>query len=249
MQAAHTSHQGDQLFCVRVVPRQVSFAWIIRLCNLSSTFWGFKHFFQTSCTLSSTSYLAREAWDMYAKLRNWNVPQATIRVHFPDGFVVEATFKSTETISDVMELVRKAITRPDLPFYLCTNLNLVLLFLKQTHHFISIPMPWDVTFFVGLSCVNPFWYQSVNFKRLLPCSCRTDVLMELILVLCADTTPPKKPLRDLQQNMINASFCPGANVHFSFNPSQGDEFLIRQFSMFKPQHCHGFLQMNDKHTK
>ena len=39
---------------------------------------------------------------------------------------MEATFKSTETISDVVELVRKAITRPDLPFHLCTNLNPVL---------------------------------------------------------------------------------------------------------------------------
>lgn len=45
---------------------------------------------------------------MYAKLRNYNVPQATIRVHFPDGFVVEATFKSAETISDIIALVRKS---------------------------------------------------------------------------------------------------------------------------------------------
>ncbi|KAG0585035.1 hypothetical protein KC19_3G252500 [Ceratodon purpureus] len=93
--------------------------------------------------------------------------KATIRVHFPDGFVLEATFKSMETISDIMELVRKAITRPDLPFYLYT-------------------------------------------------------------------TPPKKPLRDLQQNMINASFCPGANVHFSFNPSQAVE-IPREGPYLRPE--------------
>lgn len=93
--------------------------------------------------------------------------KATIRVHFPDGFVVEATFKSTETVSDIMELVRKAITRPDLPFYLYT-------------------------------------------------------------------TPPKKPLRDLQQNMIDACFCPGANVHFSYNPSQAVE-IPREGPYLRPE--------------
>lgn len=57
---------------------------------------------------------------MHAKLLQFQcMQQATIRVHFPDGFVVEATFKSTETMSDLMEVVRKVIGRPDLPFYLC----------------------------------------------------------------------------------------------------------------------------------
>lgn len=85
--------------------------------------------------------------------------KATIRVHFPDGFVVEAVFKSTETIADIMELVRKTITRPDLSFYLYT-------------------------------------------------------------------TPPKRPLKVLQQNMIDASFTPGANVYFSYSPSQAAEIPL-----------------------
>jgi len=72
---------------------------------------------------------------------NWEtkiVIQATIRVHFPDGFVVEATFKSTETVSDIMELVRKSITRQDLAFYLCTYLKLVLRFSGKNCDSISV---------------------------------------------------------------------------------------------------------------
>lgn len=45
-------------------------------------------------------------------------------------------------------------------------------------------------------------------------------------VVWADTTPPKRPLKVLQQNMIDASFTPGANVYFSYSPSQGNEFPI-----------------------
>lgn len=82
----------------------------------------------SSNTLYCISYYTREARDMYANLGNEIVIQATIRVHFPDGFVVEATFKSTETISDIMELVRKSITRHDLAFYLCTYLKLLHFF-------------------------------------------------------------------------------------------------------------------------
>ena len=94
---------------------------------------------------------------MYAKLRNYNVPQATIRVHFPDGFVVEATFKSTETVSDIMELVRKAITRPDLPFYLCTDLNLLHLFFGQHRHRSILNIhALRCNVFVQLCYVNPF---------------------------------------------------------------------------------------------
>lgn len=54
---------------------------------------------------------------------SWNVMQATLRVLFPDGFVLEANFKSSETISVLLELVQKAIVRPELPFYICKILS------------------------------------------------------------------------------------------------------------------------------
>jgi tether containing UBX domain for GLUT4 len=93
--------------------------------------------------------------------------KATIRVHFPDGFVVESTFKATETIADIMELVRKSITRQDLAFYLYT-------------------------------------------------------------------TPPKRPFKNLQQNMIDANLCPGANVYFSFTPSPAME-VPREGPYLRPE--------------
>lgn len=93
--------------------------------------------------------------------------KATIRVHFPDGFVVEATFKSTETIADIMELVRNSITRQDLAFYLYT-------------------------------------------------------------------TPPKRPFKNLQQNMVDANLCPGANVYFSFTPSPAVE-IPREGPYLRPE--------------
>lgn len=47
----------------------------------------------------------------------------------------------------------------------------------------------------------------------------------------ADTTPPKKPIKNLQENMMDASFTPGANVHFSFQPSQGAYFTYHLKSL------------------
>jgi len=102
-----------------------------------------------------------------AARRAQRTKQATIRVHFPDGFVVEATFKSTETMTDLMEVVRKVIGRPDLPFYLYT-------------------------------------------------------------------TPPKKLIKNLQENMMDASFTPGANVHFSFQPSQA-HLVPREGPYLRPE--------------
>jgi tether containing UBX domain for GLUT4 len=48
------------------------------------------------------------------------VLQAIIRVQFPDNFVLEATFRSADSLSSLIELLQRVLVRPDLPFYLYT---------------------------------------------------------------------------------------------------------------------------------
>lgn len=62
-----------------------------------------------------------------------------------------------------------------------------------------------------------------------------------IFVVWADTTPPKRPFKNLQQNMVDANLCPGANVYFSFTPSPGKWASHISISIFKPQHRQMFL--------
>eukprot|EP00252_Welwitschia_mirabilis_P003808 TRINITY_DN1386_c0_g1_i4.p1 TRINITY_DN1386_c0_g1~~TRINITY_DN1386_c0_g1_i4.p1 ORF type:complete len:219 (-),score=44.56 TRINITY_DN1386_c0_g1_i4:193-849(-) len=47
--------------------------------------------------------------------------KAVIRVIFPDNYVIETTFDTTETISVLMDLLKKVIARPDIPFYIYTT--------------------------------------------------------------------------------------------------------------------------------
>lgn len=37
----------------------------------------------------------------------------------------------------------------------------------------------------------------------------------------ADTVPPKKRIKDLQQSMIDAGFSPGALIYFAYETSKG----------------------------
>jgi len=41
----------------------------------------------------------------------------------------------------------------------------------------------------------------------------------------ADTTPPKKIMKDMSQNFYDAGFCPGAIVYFSYDVPKG-KFIL-----------------------
>jgi tether containing UBX domain for GLUT4 len=45
--------------------------------------------------------------------------QTVIRVHFPDGTVLQGTFFPLETISTVMNFVQCHLENPEIEFYLC----------------------------------------------------------------------------------------------------------------------------------
>ncbi|XP_015898471.3 plant UBX domain-containing protein 1 [Ziziphus jujuba] len=53
--------------------------------------------------------------------RRSKITRATIRVRFPDNHTLEATFHPSETIQSLVDLLKKAIARPDLPFYVYTT--------------------------------------------------------------------------------------------------------------------------------
>ncbi|TVU15485.1 hypothetical protein EJB05_39008 [Eragrostis curvula] len=48
------------------------------------------------------------------------ITKAVMRVRFPDGYILEADFLSSERIHSLVDLLLKVIARPDLPFYLYT---------------------------------------------------------------------------------------------------------------------------------
>ncbi|CAK9206522.1 unnamed protein product [Sphagnum jensenii] len=52
--------------------------------------------------------------------RRAHMTKAIIRVQFPDNFVLEATFRSVDSLSLLIELLQRVLVRPDLPFYLYT---------------------------------------------------------------------------------------------------------------------------------
>ena len=47
----------------------------------------------------------------------------------------------------------------------------------------------------------------------------------------ADTTPPKKLLKDMSEDFYTAGFCPGAIVYFSYDVPKG-EFMLSEESSF-----------------
>ena len=54
--------------------------------------------------------------------------QAVIRVLFPDNYILEAKFQASDSLSELIDLLRKVISRPDIPFYLCKDVSELLLF-------------------------------------------------------------------------------------------------------------------------
>ncbi|PIA51386.1 hypothetical protein AQUCO_01100305v1 [Aquilegia coerulea] len=53
--------------------------------------------------------------------RRSRITKATIRVRFPDNYTLEGKFLSSETFQSLIDLLMKAIARPDLPFYIYTT--------------------------------------------------------------------------------------------------------------------------------
>lgn len=63
----------------------------------------------------------RKMREAEAAARKARVTKAVIRFRFPDNYVLEAIFQPSEKIQELVDLLMKALARPDLPFYLYTT--------------------------------------------------------------------------------------------------------------------------------
>ncbi|KAG2714759.1 hypothetical protein I3843_03G046400 [Carya illinoinensis] len=52
--------------------------------------------------------------------RKSKITKAVIRVRFPDHHTLEVTFHASETLQSLVDLLKKVVTRPELPFYIYT---------------------------------------------------------------------------------------------------------------------------------
>lgn len=62
----------------------------------------------------------RKVREAEAAARRARVTKAIIRVQFPDNCVVEAKFQPSDSISMLIDFLKKVVSRSDLPFYLYT---------------------------------------------------------------------------------------------------------------------------------
>ncbi|KAH7846956.1 hypothetical protein Vadar_020080 [Vaccinium darrowii] len=53
--------------------------------------------------------------------RRSSITKAVIRVRFPDNYTLEATFHPSEAIQSLVDLLKKAVAQPELPFYIYTT--------------------------------------------------------------------------------------------------------------------------------
>ncbi|GKV41308.1 hypothetical protein SLEP1_g48856 [Rubroshorea leprosula] len=53
--------------------------------------------------------------------RRSRMTKAVIRVRFPDNHTLEVTFHPSETINSLVDLLKKVLAQPDLPFYIYTT--------------------------------------------------------------------------------------------------------------------------------
>ncbi|KAJ4761898.1 Plant UBX domain-containing protein 1 [Rhynchospora pubera] len=63
----------------------------------------------------------RKIREAEAAARRARYTKAVVRVRFPDNYILEANFKPSEKIQDLVDLLLKVIARPDIPFYLYTT--------------------------------------------------------------------------------------------------------------------------------
>ncbi|CAH9123199.1 unnamed protein product [Cuscuta epithymum] len=79
-------------------------------------------YFRLVATKKKDTYLkTRKLREAEEAARRSKLTKAVIRVRFPDNVTLEASFHSSETIQDLVDLLVKAVLRPDLPFYLYTT--------------------------------------------------------------------------------------------------------------------------------
>lgn len=53
--------------------------------------------------------------------RKSKITKAVIRVRFPDNYTLEATFNPSEAIQSLVDLLKRVVAQPDLPFYMYTT--------------------------------------------------------------------------------------------------------------------------------
>jgi tether containing UBX domain for GLUT4 len=53
--------------------------------------------------------------------RRSKITKAVIRVRFPDNHTLEVNFHSSETVQSLVDILKKVITKPEIPFYLYTT--------------------------------------------------------------------------------------------------------------------------------
>ncbi|GMP30150.1 hypothetical protein CsSME_00004944 [Camellia sinensis var. sinensis] len=53
--------------------------------------------------------------------RRSKITKAVMRVQFPDNCTLEGTFHPSETIQSLIDLLKKVIAQPELPFYIYTT--------------------------------------------------------------------------------------------------------------------------------
>nr|CAD1837055.1 unnamed protein product [Ananas comosus var. bracteatus] len=63
----------------------------------------------------------RKIREAEAAARRARITKAVIRVRFPDNYVFEAKFQPSDKIQSLIDLLTKAIARPNVPFYLYTT--------------------------------------------------------------------------------------------------------------------------------
>ncbi|XP_020260231.1 plant UBX domain-containing protein 1-like [Asparagus officinalis] len=63
----------------------------------------------------------RKIREAEAAARREKLTKATIRVRFPDDYILEIDFHSSEKIQNLVDFLTKVVNRPDLPFYLYTT--------------------------------------------------------------------------------------------------------------------------------
>ncbi|XP_028554174.1 plant UBX domain-containing protein 1 isoform X2 [Dendrobium catenatum] len=63
----------------------------------------------------------RKMREAEAAARKARVTKAVIRFRFPDNYILEAKFQPSEKIQELVDLLKKVLARPDLPFYLYTT--------------------------------------------------------------------------------------------------------------------------------
>ncbi|OBS70986.1 hypothetical protein A6R68_00483 [Neotoma lepida] len=53
-------------------------------------------------------------------------PKVALRVLFPDRYILQGFFRPSETVGDLRDFVRSHLENPELSFYLCESLPLIL---------------------------------------------------------------------------------------------------------------------------